>query len=62
MRNRKWEFTIFALTGVVGLGFTELLMWFFTGPLHLFYLVSKLIAAFIVVIWNFSARKVLLYR
>ena len=61
-RNRKYEFGIFALTGIVGLALTEVLIWFFTSPLHLYYLLSKLIAAFIVVIWNFSARKMLLYR
>ena len=62
VRNRKIEFGIFALTGIVGLVLNEALIWLFTSPLHVFYLVSKLIAAFVVVIWNFSARKYLLYR
>jgi putative flippase GtrA len=61
-RNRLFEFGIFAITGLVGLGLTEVLIWLFTAQFHLFYLISKLAAAFIVVIWNFAARKVLLYR
>jgi len=61
-RNRWWEFGIFALTGLIGLGLTELFIWLLTDFLRVYYLWSKVITAFIVVIWNFSARKILLYR
>jgi putative flippase GtrA len=60
--NRTREFIIFALVGLVGLGLTEILLWFFTESFNIHYLASKLLTAFIVVIWNFTARKLLLYR
>ena len=49
------------MISLIGLGLTELLMWLFTDGLGLFYLVSKAIAAVIVLLWNFFAKK-LMYR
>jgi len=60
--NAKAEFPTFAVIGVIGLAFTELLMYLFTGVLGFYVLVSKAIAAVIVLFWNFSARKLILYR
>ncbi|MCM1329088.1 MAG: GtrA family protein [Ruminococcus sp.] len=56
------EFLVYAVIGAVGLGLTELLMFVFTDALDLHYAVSKIIAAAIVLIWNFFARKVILYK
>jgi len=56
------EFTVFAGVGFVGLGLNELIMWFFTGALGFFYLFSKLISAVVVYLFNFGARKTLLFR
>lgn len=56
------EFFIYAVIGVVGLGLTELLMYVFTDIVNIHYAVSKIIAAAIVLIWNFFARKVILYK
>lgn len=59
--GKKGEFIAYALIGAVGLGITELLMYFFTDILSVHYAVSKIIAAAIVLFWNFIARKKLLY-
>lgn len=59
--GKKGEFVAYAVIGVVGLGITELLMYFFTDIMLLHYAVSKIIAAIIVLFWNFIARKKLLY-
>lgn len=56
------EFTIYGVIGVIGLLLTELLMYFFTDILGVYYLISKIIAAAIVLCWNFVARKLILYR
>lgn len=56
------EFVVFLITGVIGLGLTEVLMYVFTERLSFYFMVSKVIAAAIVLIWNFVARKVILYR
>lgn len=62
LRNRSVEFGIFGLIGIVGLGFNELFIWFFTEQVHLHYLMSKIIATGVVYIWNFSVRKFMLFR
>lgn len=65
-RNRgslsRWqEFLLFAVIGVVGLGFNELIMYACTDLMHIHYMVSKLISTAIVFFWNFFARKYLLF-
>ncbi|MBR5872659.1 MAG: GtrA family protein [Oscillospiraceae bacterium] len=56
------EFTVFAIIAVLGLGLTELLMWLFTEKLSWYYMLSKALAAIIVLFWNFFMKKILLYR
>ena len=56
------EFAIFAVVGIIGLLFTELLMYLCTDVIHLYFMLSKVIATIIVLFWNFGARKFLLYR
>ena len=60
--NRKKEFLYFALIGLIGLGCNDLFMWLFTDKLAIFYLVSKIISTFLVYLWNFFARKYLLFN
>jgi len=55
------EFTIFSIIGVVGLLLTMLFMWIFTDLCFIPALISKLLTTALVLIWNFGARKVLLY-
>lgn len=60
--GRHTEFIVFALIGVTGLLITDLLMYLLTDMAGIFYLISKLLTAGIVNIWNFAARKALLFR
>lgn len=62
IENRFIEFGIFALIGIIGLLANELFMWLFTERAHIHYLLSKIITAFIVFLWNFLARKFSLFR
>lgn len=60
---QRWqEFLFFAIIGVIGLGFNELIMYVGTDMLHLHYMLSKLISTVIVFFWNFFARKYLLFN
>ena len=59
--SAQMEFILFIIISLIGLGLTEWLMWLFTDGLGLFYLASKAIAAVIVLLWNFFAKK-LMYR
>ncbi|MGZ7070659.1 MAG: GtrA family protein, partial [Methanobacterium sp.] len=56
------EFTIFAAIGIIGLVLNELIIWLFTDYVGLFYLLSKIIAAALILFWNFFARKFTLFR
>jgi putative flippase GtrA len=60
--GRVLEFAGYALIGLVGLGLTEALLYFFTEIVLLHYMLSKVIASAIVLFWNFFARKILLYQ
>ncbi|MCQ2318914.1 MAG: GtrA family protein [Bacteroidales bacterium] len=62
MKNRYAEFSVFVLIGVVGLGLTSLFMWFFTDKIGVHYIFSKIITTIIVFVWNFIAKKSLLFR
>lgn len=55
------EFTLFAVIGVVGLGFTVLFMWLLVDMGGLYPLIAKLITTGLVLCWNFGARKYFLY-
>lgn len=59
---RTAEMLIFLLISLVGLGLTELLMWLFTDRLGVFLLLSKVISTVIVYVWNFLARRLILYK
>lgn len=62
MRSRTAEVAIFVGIGIVGLGLTELLMWLLTDKAGIHYLVAKVITTVIVFVWNFSAKKLILFR
>ena len=61
INSRVIEFNLFLLISTIGLIFTEILLYFFTDIIGLYYLVSKIIAAIIVLFWNFIARRVMFY-
>jgi putative flippase GtrA len=60
--NRFAEALFFAIIGIIGLLLNQVFLKFFTESLHLFYMISKLISTFLVLLWNFTARKLLLFR
>jgi putative flippase GtrA len=62
LETKHLEFSIFAIIGIVGLALNEIIIWYFTEYIHFHYLLSKIISACSDFLWNFSARKVLLFR
>ena len=62
MKNIIIEFSIFSLVGIIGLIWNEFFMWFFTYIFSGRYLLAKIPTTVLVFIWNFSARKFLLFR
>lgn len=62
IQNEWIEFSIFSIIGVVGIGINLMFIWFFTDITHLHYMGSKIITGGFVFLWNFFARKFLLFR
>ena len=60
--NKKLEFGIFTIIGIIGLVLNAVLIWFFTEYIQIYYMLSKIITAAIILVWNFSARKYVLFR
>ena len=61
VKSTVLEFLSYTVIGIIGLGLTEAIIWLGTVPLHFPVLVAKVIAAGLVLIWNFAARKIFLY-
>ncbi len=62
LANPGREMALFALIGVGGLGVNEVMLWSLTDLLAFHYTVSKLGAAGAGFLFNFGARKYLLFR
>ena len=63
LENKKTaEFGIFAIVGIAGIGINQLLMYLMVGNFDWNAKVSKIVAAALVLMWNFGARKLMLFR
>lgn len=62
LNNRTYEFGLFTIIGIIGLALNEFFIWFLTAEIGLYYLISKIITAIIILFWNFFARKLTLFR
>ncbi|MDO4290358.1 MAG: GtrA family protein [Eggerthellaceae bacterium] len=55
--SRRREFVIFVVLSVVGLLINDALMWLGTDMLGISYLITKIFATAVVMVWNFVTRK-----
>ena len=63
LENKKSaEVGIFAVVGIAGVGFNQLLMYLMVGQFGWNEMLSKILAAVLVLMWNFGARKLMLFR
>lgn len=62
VKNKVKEFIVYGIIGIIGLLITEGIMYLFTDVFGFYFLISKIIAAAIVLVWNFAARKIVLYN
>jgi len=64
IKTKKIEFLIFALIGIVGLIINTVIVQLFDTYVNfsLSYIVGKLLATGVAFIWNFTARKLIIYR
>jgi len=61
LADKRIEFLIFSIIGLIGLGLNEVTIWFFTEFIHFHYLISKMFSTVIVFFWNFFVRKKFLF-
>lgn len=59
--SRFLEFAVYAVIGLIGVGILELMMWALTSKLSIHYAISKIISTGVVYLWNFFARKFILF-
>ena len=60
--DKRVEFLVYGLIGLIGLGITEACMYLLTDIVGMYFMLSKILVAVLVLIWNFAARKLILYR
>ena len=59
-KDSRRNFILFIVFSVIGLILTELIMWFGTDIINISYLIVKIVATVIVMIFNFVTRKLFL--
>jgi len=62
IKNRKKEFIIFSIIAIDGLAMNLILIPFFTEIIGVIYWISKVITTGLVLIWNYFARKNILFN
>lgn len=61
-KNKREEFTVFLVLSLIGLGINQLIMWIVVSNLHIFYMLAKIFATCIVMVYNFITRKIFLEK
>lgn len=60
--NKTQELIVFIGLSVIGLGINQLFMWILVDMAGIYYMLSKIIATFIVMVYNFVTRKIFIER
>lgn len=61
-KNRATVFSVFIVLSIIGLLLNDLFMWLFVDGWKVHYLLAKIIATFLVMIYNFITRKLFLEK
>lgn len=61
-RSQVQDLSVFMILSVIGLGMNQLIMWLAVEQLHIFYMISKIGATAVVMVYNFITRKVFLEK
>lgn len=61
-RNKSTEFVVFIILSVIGLGINQLIYWVCVQFMGIHYLISKIGATAVVMVYNFITRKIFLEK
>ncbi len=56
-KSKKKNFIFFIICSIIGLLLNDLIVWIITDILHIYYMISKVIATIFVMVFNFVTRK-----
>ena len=56
------EVFVFVILSVIGLLINQVVMYVGSDLLHIYYMLTKLVATFIVMVWNFVTRKIFIEK
>ena len=56
------EITIFVILSIMGLGINQLVMYVMVKWLKIYYMITKIVATGIVMVWNFVTRKIFIEK
>lgn len=59
-RSQTQDFLVFIILSVIGLGINQLIMWLCVDKIGIFYMISKIGATGITMVYNFITRKIFL--
>lgn len=60
--KKSQELIVFIGLSIVGLGINQLMMWILVDIGHIYYMLSKIIATAVVMVYNFITRKMFIER
>ncbi|MDO4260432.1 MAG: GtrA family protein [Eubacteriales bacterium] len=60
--DKRSQFVVFVLLSIVGLGINELCMWLATDRMGIHYMISKVGATAVVMVYNFITRKLFIEK
>ena len=61
-KSKTNNIILFIVMSILGLLINQVIMWFAVEKLALYYMISKIIATFVVMVWNFVTRKIFLEK
>lgn len=61
-KNKIKEFVVFVFLSIIGLGINQLCMWFTVEILGIHYMISKIGATAVVMVYNFISRKIFIEK
>lgn len=56
------NFAIFLVLSIIGLGINQLIMWLIVDKANISYMISKIVATAVVMVYNFVTRKIFLEK
>jgi len=57
-RNHKTDFIVFISLSIIGLLINQLIMWLLIDKIYIHYMIAKLVATAVVLVFNFITRKI----